>query len=97
MRQKYMISRDDSRELLKIQEFAVTERDPKKVMVSNMDLTAGVRLARNQTARGRSINIMDTAAVIKTAIQSIMVVLFNIFGILENHGMPLNDLGNNLV
>ena len=37
MRQNYMISRDDASKLLKIREFAVTERDPKKVMVSMLE------------------------------------------------------------
>lgn len=37
MRQKYMISRDDTTNQLKIKEFAVTERDPKKVLVSMLE------------------------------------------------------------
>jgi len=37
MRQKYMISRDDATNQLKIREYAVTERDPKKVLVSMLE------------------------------------------------------------
>ena len=37
MRQKYMISRNDTTEQLKIREYAVTERDPKKVLVSMLE------------------------------------------------------------
>jgi hypothetical protein len=37
MRQKYMLSRDDTKNQLKIREYAVTERDPKKVMVSMLE------------------------------------------------------------
>ena len=37
MRQKYMISRNDTTEQLKIREYAVTERDHKKVLVSMLE------------------------------------------------------------
>jgi hypothetical protein len=37
MRQKYIISRDDTGKQLKIREYAVTERDPKKVLLSMLE------------------------------------------------------------
>ena len=37
MRQKYMISRNDARNELKISEYAVIERDPKKVLLSMLE------------------------------------------------------------
>jgi len=37
MRQKYLISRDDATSHLKIREFAVTEPDPKKVLISMLE------------------------------------------------------------
>ncbi|MCP3954129.1 MAG: hypothetical protein GY697_18225 [Desulfobacterales bacterium] len=37
MRQKYMISRDDTKKQLKIREYAVIERDPKKVVLSMLE------------------------------------------------------------
>jgi len=37
MRQKFKISRDDETNQLKIREYAVTERDPKKVLVTMLE------------------------------------------------------------
>ncbi len=37
MRQKYMISRNDASNELKISEYAVIERDPKKVLISMLE------------------------------------------------------------
>lgn len=37
MRQKYIISRDDAKKQLRIREYAVIERDPKKVLISMLE------------------------------------------------------------